>query len=206
MVQGLIAYVIKWINAFPSRTGISKTMSPSNIVEGKPKPDFTHKLIFFGSYAIVYTGTENNMNRRGVPSIALNESNDHGGHYFMSLYTGKRLHSYDWNELPIDEDVIDMIKNLAQTERSPIMKDKYPMFEWLPGIPILDNGKDNSTTCNEIDTADDNPLDIDIVNDDDDNIDDDNISHDNQEEQHNINEDQDGIYITECQERYSTLW
>ena len=54
------------------------------------------KRISFGSHAMVYTGTDDTMKRRAVPAIALNEPNDHEYHYFMNLYTGKRLHSYNW--------------------------------------------------------------------------------------------------------------
>ena len=62
---------------------------------------------------MVYTGTKNDMKRRSVPSIALNESNDCGSRYFMSLYTGKLLHSYQCTELPIDDDVISQVRDLS---------------------------------------------------------------------------------------------
>ena len=38
MVQSLIACVVKWINAFPSKIGISSTMSPAMIVEVQVTP------------------------------------------------------------------------------------------------------------------------------------------------------------------------
>ena len=34
------------------------------IVKRKPNPDFNQDGIVFGSYALVYTGTGNNMNRK----------------------------------------------------------------------------------------------------------------------------------------------
>ena len=113
MVQSLIAFVVKWINAFPSKNGISSKMSPDMIVEGKGKPDFNNKYITFESYAMVYTGTANDMKIKIVPAIGLNKSNYHGGHYFMSLYTGKRLHGYPWKELPIYDDIISQVRDLA---------------------------------------------------------------------------------------------
>ena len=155
MIQSLIATVVKWLNAFPSKNGISKTMSPSNIVEGKPNPDFNNKRIVFGSYALVYIDTDNTMNARSVPAIALEESNDDGGYYFMNLYTGKRLHSYQWTELPIDEDVIAMVQSLAEKEnkKGPVIKEKYPLFEWSPGVPIVDvlDAPTNATNNNNDD-------------------------------------------------------
>jgi hypothetical protein len=56
----------------------------------------------------------------------------------MSLHTGKKLHSYEWEELPIDDDVIARVEELAREQDAPIMTDGYPMFEWMPGVPILD--------------------------------------------------------------------
>jgi hypothetical protein len=149
MVIALVECATLWLNAFPSSNGVSETMSPSCIVQGRPNPDMNHKRIVHGSYAMVYIGTKNNMSRRSVPAIALNPSNMHGGHYFMSLYSGKRLHSYEWDELPIDDDVINRVEELATEEDAPIMTDGYPMFEWTPGDAIIDdvhdidNGQDN---------------------------------------------------------------
>ena len=65
--------MVKWPNAFPTKVGISKTIFPSMIVEGKPNTDFNQYRIVFGSYDLVYTGTRNYMNRRSIPSISLNE-------------------------------------------------------------------------------------------------------------------------------------
>ena len=62
---------------------------------------------------------------------------NHGGNYFMSLSSGKRLHIYGWTELPIDNDVIEQVKQFYSYEKVPLVKDKYPRFEWVPGIPIL---------------------------------------------------------------------
>ena len=56
-------------------------MSPETIVTGASKPDYNRKRIPFGGYAMVYTGTENNMNSRTVPAISLKESNDMNGQY-----------------------------------------------------------------------------------------------------------------------------
>jgi hypothetical protein len=137
MIQALVATVIKWLNVFPNKNGISRTMSPSSIVEGKPNPDFNTKRIVYGSYAMVYIDTDNTMNSRSVLAIALEESNQNGGHYFMNLHSGKRIHSFEWTELPIDEDVISRVKDLATNEQvkgRPIIREQYPLFEWVPGL------------------------------------------------------------------------
>ena len=40
MTISLIESVIYWLNHFPSKNGVSQTLSPANIVIGRPKPNF----------------------------------------------------------------------------------------------------------------------------------------------------------------------
>ena len=63
----------------------------------------------------------------------------------MSLNTGKRLHNKHWDQIPIDEFVIDKVKELATKEEQSIIKNKCPLFEWGVGIEIEDiNIEDNT--------------------------------------------------------------
>ena len=73
MIQSLFSCVVKWLNAFTTKGLISKTMSPSMIVERKKRLDFNQERIVFVSFALFYTGKSNDMNRRSIPSIELNE-------------------------------------------------------------------------------------------------------------------------------------
>ena len=82
---------------------------------------------------MVYTGTENLMNRRIIPGIFGRESNEDGGHLFMSLYTGKVIHSNDWVELLIYDEVVTRIEELAKIEKQPTF-DQYPMFETIISV------------------------------------------------------------------------
>eukprot|EP00957_Ditylum_brightwellii_P150779 11480326-Ditylum_brightwellii.AAC.1 len=76
MTQHLVEGAVHWLNAFPLSNGISKALSPGNIVAGSPKPDLSKNKIGYGLYAMIYTETKNNMNTRAVSPIALTESND----------------------------------------------------------------------------------------------------------------------------------
>ena len=58
MDRSLIEAITEVLNAFPSKNGISSTLSPVTIVEGKPKFDFSRAMIPFGSYTLVYEGTK----------------------------------------------------------------------------------------------------------------------------------------------------
>ena len=138
MIRSLVESVVGMMNAFPSKQGISDTLSPSTIVEGKPKLDLKRKIITFGTYALVYTGTSNNMKSRAVPGIALRRSNSSGGHYYMSLHSGKGIHGFIWDELPIDEYAIERVESLAAEQGQPLMRDGTPIFEWAPGQQVED--------------------------------------------------------------------
>ena len=90
------------VEQLPFGRGISETMSPLKILEGKDDPDLKTKRIAFGMYALVHTGTSNWMNTLRTTAIGLSESSQNVGHFFMSLHTGKRLHGNSWDELPFD--------------------------------------------------------------------------------------------------------
>ena len=136
MTKHLVKTITRWLNEFPSEASICKTMSPVGIIEGKEKPDMNKKRLPFGSYAVVYSSTTNNMKSRGIEAIALSDVGNGGGHYFMNLATGKQIHGYDWTSLPITEQVIDRVHDLAMDEKQPSIKPGEPTFEWTPGVPI----------------------------------------------------------------------
>ena len=56
----------------------------------------------------------------------------------MSLYSGKRLHSYILGEIPMDQDTIDRVEQLAREGKKPVLDNSQPLFEWLPGKEIED--------------------------------------------------------------------
>jgi hypothetical protein len=113
-------------------------MSPSAIVLGSPKPDYNKLKITFGAYAQVYESTTNTTKSRSIGVVALKPSNERGGYYFMSLSTGRRLHCYQWTELPVPDYVIDRVEEMAAREKQPVMTNGHPIFEWRPGVPALD--------------------------------------------------------------------
>ena len=98
MVMSSLEANITWINLFPKKNGISKTLGPSAIVLGTPKIYFTQATLQPGSYVHckIKARSTNNTKTRIVAAITLRGSNERGGHYFMYLKTGRQLHSYQW--------------------------------------------------------------------------------------------------------------
>ena len=137
MTHALVEHAVYWVNAFPTPQSIP--ISPASIVTGRPKPNFNNPTIGFGRYALIHAKTTNNMKGRSVPGIALRASNEWGGFYFMSLLSGKRIHSNNWTELPISEEVIARVYELATHENQPELVDGMPLFEWELGKPIEDD-------------------------------------------------------------------
>ena len=78
------------------------------------------------------------MKKRSVPAIALKASNEEGGYFCMSLYSGERINRYIWEELPIDQDTIYRVEQLAREGKQPVLDNNQPLFEWLPGKEIED--------------------------------------------------------------------
>ena len=70
----------------------------------------------FGDYVQTHVPANktNNNGTRTTGAIALYPSgNAQGSWYFMSLETGKRIHRYDWDILPISKDVLDRVEAIA---------------------------------------------------------------------------------------------
>ena len=116
MTVSLLEGVERWLNTFASG---SHDHSPITVVEGRSPPRGDVQRIPYGAYAEVYVGTKNTLESRTVPGIALRESNGVGGHYFMSLETGRRIHANKWSRMVITEDIISKVQILAENEGQP---------------------------------------------------------------------------------------
>ena len=62
--------IINSINASPQKGSINKILGANKILLGKSIPNFDKKIIFFGYYAMVYTGTKTNLKRISITSIS----------------------------------------------------------------------------------------------------------------------------------------
>ena len=139
MTRSMMEDIVYWLNAFPTKGGASRTISPATIVEGMPKPDMSYDRPIFGGFYEAYVKTTNGMALRTVPSIALKTGTGAKNHIFMNLQTGKEISSQKWKELPIDQAVIDRVEELGANEGQPIMPNGVPIFEWEPGLDIDDD-------------------------------------------------------------------
>jgi hypothetical protein len=136
MTQHLVGGCVFWLNAFPCERGISDTMSPRTIISGMSIDYHRHCRIMFGAYAQVHEEHDNSMQARTTGAIALRPTgNEQGGFYFMSLTTGRVLNRNHWHELPMPQDVIKRVHDLAR--RSYASRDL--VFQFRDGAPVDDD-------------------------------------------------------------------
>jgi hypothetical protein len=111
----LVSNAVFWLNDFPHRDGASSTLSPRYILTGKQLDYIKHVRAEFGAYIQTHEEHSNNMNARTLSAICLGPSgNEQGGHWFLSLSTGKRIHRHKWNDLPSPDDAINHVNTLAR--------------------------------------------------------------------------------------------
>ena len=130
MIIHLVITCVKWLKRFPIDGGISKTLSPENILDGTGNPDLSIKRITLGAYALAFVNSDNNMNSMSVPALSLSESNTTEGNYFMSLFIGKNFHSNQWEELPFDQQCIKLVDSFANEETQHLLHKGNVTFGW----------------------------------------------------------------------------
>jgi hypothetical protein len=101
----------------------------------------------------------NTQKARTTPAIALTPTgNAQGGYFFLSLITGRKISRQQWDELPMPDGIIATVERMVLDQEQPIVGHGAPLFEWAPGVAIIDNVEEPALD-------DDNDL-IDITRDD----------------------------------------
>jgi hypothetical protein len=113
----LIYHAVLWLNAFPSKSGFSQTLSPREIVL-RHRLDFKkHCRAPFGSYCEAHdepTPT-NNMSSRATPSIVLGPTGNLQGTYkFFNLETGKKIKRRQFTSYLMPDSVIAKVEGFAR--------------------------------------------------------------------------------------------
>ena len=149
MVQALLGQVEIWLNQFPPLNKLD-VPSPATILRGDSNPDCNVNRVAFGTYVMVYTGTNNTMETRAVPAVALKQSNIFGGYYFLSLQTSEVISSNKWCVQPMSEEIIEMVHELADSQGQPIMPGNIPIFN--TGTMYSESSEEENNESNEENT------------------------------------------------------
>ena len=119
MVIELTKYIVLWVNAFPPKSGISKTYSPTTIMTGTTLDYKTHCSLEFGAYAETHDDKEktNTMVERTGGAICLGPStNLQGGYKFLSLRSGRKITRHQFYAVPMPTTVRDRVHAMAYKE------------------------------------------------------------------------------------------
>ena len=145
MVDANIQDKLSWLNIFPPKDYMSSHIGPAGMILGTPKPNYANLKLGFGQYCQIHLGTTNTQQSRSIGAISLRPKNQSGSYYFMSLETGRQVqvHSNNYIPLAITDAVIDQVEEPAEEEGMPPLQDGEMVFEWSPGVPILDETDPN---------------------------------------------------------------
>ena len=158
---------VKWLNTFHPQGGISTTYSPRTIITGRQIDFKSHCTSPFGSYVQAVTENAprtNTPQERTIDAIFLRTlDNIQGGFEVLNLKTGHALTRHRVIELPVTEDVIKRVEQLAQNQG--FQPHAEPTFRTYSLIAGVDDGNDEppphnddeETLYNEDDDADYEP-------------------------------------------------
>jgi hypothetical protein len=115
---------------------MSDTISPRLIVTGFDVDHTKHCCLEFWAYVQIDEEHYNSMATRTTGMIALRPTgNTQGGHYYMSLTTGRWLNQNWCTELPMLQDFINRVHTLARRSQA----NRALLFADHNGDPILDD-------------------------------------------------------------------
>ena len=150
MIRELVYRVEFGLNAFPPADGVSPTISPRTLITGK-RVTQRHFNLEFGEYVQVHEKSDNTMRARTVGAIALRPTgNEEGSYYFMSLETGRRINRTHWTPLPLSENAIRRVHQLADESKAA----QGLTFAWRDGSEIINEDDDEAADA-DYDPADD---------------------------------------------------
>jgi hypothetical protein len=123
MLISLISSSILWINAFPSKGGVSYEISPRNIMPGIQLDYNKHCQLPFGSYIQAHqepSPTSTQAARTVGAMICLGPTgNIQGSYKFLNLRTARIITCRCWTPLPMPQKVIDPVNQLGKAEGQP---------------------------------------------------------------------------------------
>jgi hypothetical protein len=118
MIQ-LVLHVTKMLNHFPTKAGISDTISPRTIMTGKTLNYKKHLSLQFGEYCQVHQEDtpRNSQLPRTIGAICLVPTgNVQGGYYYMSLQSGLKISRRSWDRIPMPDMVIAQVNLLGKNQ------------------------------------------------------------------------------------------
>ncbi|MGL6130279.1 MAG: hypothetical protein ACRCZ9_01525, partial [Fusobacteriaceae bacterium] len=118
IVTHMVFYVVKVLNNFPVKGGVSENYSPKTIMSGETII-YKQYTLPFGTYCQVHEEDKprNSMAARSQGAISLGPSNNRqGGQKFYTLSTCKVIVRRSWTAIPMPDKVVKRINDLSQSQ------------------------------------------------------------------------------------------
>jgi hypothetical protein len=112
----IVLNAFKMLNFFPTKGGISSTLSPKTIMSGETLNYKKHLSLQVGQYCQVHEEDtpHNSQNPRTKGAILLGPSgNLQGGYKFMALNTRNKITHQSWDVIPMPDMVIARVNALG---------------------------------------------------------------------------------------------
>ena len=158
LTKELILHCVSWLNAFPSENGISKDLSPREIITGKRTNYNTDCRVEFGTFCQIHENNDrtNKDDPRSIDAIALGPTGNRQGTYnFLTLDTWEKVGRNHWTELPMPRQIIDIVNHKGKTEgQKQIPRHNNFTFEWRPSIPFTTTENETNDNNNSDETTD----------------------------------------------------
>lgn len=87
-IRVLVISIVYWLNRILNYYGFSDVIIPDGIIEGRSVTDYNRKRISFGTCAMGYARTNNDIDSRCTPVGVLKDAKEYGGFKCLSLVTG----------------------------------------------------------------------------------------------------------------------
>ena len=138
----IVFNVVKMLNFFPTKGGVSETLSPKTIVSGETLDYKKHLRMPIGQRCQVHEeeNPRNSQLARTRGAISLGPSgNLQGGYKFMALNTGKKITRRSWDVIPMPDTVIARVNVLGNDQPEQLVfadRKGRPIGDVeIPGVP-----------------------------------------------------------------------
>jgi hypothetical protein len=134
IMMHMVFYVVKLLNYFPEKGGVSEIYGSKAIMSGEIT-DFKKFSLPFSTYCQVHEEKlpQNSLAERTLGAISLGPSrNAQGGHKFFTLNTSRVITHWSWDVIPMPKSVVDRVNYIGRDQ--PIQ----PVFLNHAGNPIGD--------------------------------------------------------------------
>ena len=118
----IILFAVSALNMTIRLNGVTPHHSPTSIVTGQELDVNKNCSLPFGGYCQVgyYDEPRNDTEiARTIDALALRPTgNAQGGYFFLRIDTWKRISRHDWKELPMPDNIIDIINDYGEAQTS----------------------------------------------------------------------------------------